>query len=90
MTFNPGETTILVEVDTIDDPAYEGSETLTLAVNGVVAGTVGNIADTGTGTITDAADIPDIVILDNANTPEGTPGVFTVGLSNTSVENVVP
>ena len=53
VTFAPGTTSILVEVDTVDDFSLELTENMTIQVASVVAGTVGNTSDTGAGTIND-------------------------------------
>ena len=79
----PGATSFLVRIPTVDDKVYEGTETLTLQ-----AATVVNTAPvSGTGTITDIADLPKISINDPAevNEGDGTNTVtFTVTLSNSS------
>ena len=88
VTIPAGSANILVEIDTLNDNTYEGNETFTVAVNSVVSGTVGSSADTGTVTITDVADIPDVTI-GNGTSAEGSPTIFTVNLSNASFENIV-
>ena len=87
VTIPAGTASILVEIDTLNDAVYEGDETFSLSVNSVVSGTVGSSADTGTGTITDAADIPDVTIGDNT-VAEGGLAIVSVDLSNASTEAI--
>ena len=55
VTFATGQTALKVRSKVNDDTAVEGTipETMTLSVASVVSGTVGNITDTGTGSIID-------------------------------------
>jgi Ca2+-binding RTX toxin-like protein len=87
VTFAAGQTTLKVRVDTTDDQISEGTETMSLAVEGVVEGNVLGIADTGAGTILDGDPAPSVTIGD-AQAAEGQPLVFDVTLTGTSSDPI--
>ncbi len=86
VTFAAGATALKVRLETSDDTLTEGSETMSLAVSSVVAGTIG-AASPGTGTILDNDAAPNVTI-GNAQATEGQPLVFDVALSNGSASPI--
>ncbi|MGB5340354.1 MAG: retention module-containing protein, partial [Gammaproteobacteria bacterium] len=93
VSFAPGETTLQVRIFTLDDAIDEPNETLTLGIEGVVAGEVGDTTDTATGTILDNDGPPTVTItgdgaLADAEADEGMPLVFTLSLSNPSDQTI--
>ncbi|MGB3294527.1 MAG: kelch repeat-containing protein [Phormidesmis sp.] len=53
VTFGPGQTALKVRLAVNDDDVAEAIETLSLQVSGVLAGSVDDITDTGTGSLVD-------------------------------------
>ena len=88
VTFAPGQTNVLVRLDTSDDAIYEGDENFTLRVDSVLGGPVGDFSDTGTGTIVENEAAPTVFVSD-AIAEEGEPVVFTISLSGASDEDIV-
>ena len=86
VTFAPGVTTATFTVGTTDDAVDELDETLTVSATGST-GTIGDISDTGTGTIEDNDD-PPAVSIDDVSETEGGDLVFTVSLSNPSSSTI--
>ncbi|MFM2347698.1 MAG: hypothetical protein RL654_2451, partial [Pseudomonadota bacterium] len=77
-----GTTSFLVRIPTIDDTVYEGSETLTLKA----ATAVDTTPVTGTGTITDTADQPQLTIDDVVVNEAAGTATFTVTLTGTTTQ----
>ncbi len=89
-----GLTSATFTLDALDDALYEGDETIVIDIESITGGGFEAIAaDPGNNqlitTITDAADIPTVSVND-VTSIEGTDdyAVFTVELSNVSVEDV--
>ena len=77
---------VTVPVGILNDGAvFEGNETFSATLSEPVAASIGSA--TATATITDAADVPTIVIND-ASVAEGAVAGFTVSLSNPSTQPV--
>lgn len=85
LSFSPGETSKVVEVQTNDDGKYEGDETLEVNLSSAVNATIAD--GLGVGTLTDAADIPEISV-EPATAAEGSNLSFKVWLSKPSVTPV--
>ncbi|MBU2895118.1 Calx-beta domain-containing protein [Vibrio hepatarius] len=79
-----------MSVQTQDDSIFEGSETFTLSANAsaTVGGDSFNLTDSGTGTITDDSDRPQVSIVGGGDVAEGDTANFTVQLSNTATSAV--
>ncbi|WP_164551187.1 immunoglobulin-like domain-containing protein [Shewanella khirikhana] len=87
-----GQTSVTVDIATIDDTIYEGSEDFTISISGVSGGnaTIGanssastNIVDDGTGPGPNPNDDrPTLSVTDAGEVSEGSDAIFTVGLSN--------
>ncbi|MCH8844431.1 MAG: hypothetical protein IID61_15835, partial [SAR324 cluster bacterium] len=86
LTFQPGEFSKSITVETIADGLYEGTdETLTVALNGESNATLSATASDATGTISDVDPIPTVSIADaSAFESDGTI-VFTVSLGGRTV-----
>ncbi len=82
LTFQAGETTKTIAVSTVDDSAYEGTESFTVNLSGAAAGAVIDNA-VGTVTLTDN-DSPPSFSISNASATEGSNLVLTVSKSGTS------
>ena len=91
VTIPAGSSGIKVRIDSVFDTTDEPDETFTLAVGSVVSGSVGDTSDTGTGTILDDDDAPNISI-DDVSLTEGDSNAkeftFTVTLDNPSSETI--
>jgi hypothetical protein len=61
---------------------------MTVSVNSVVSGPAGSVSDTGTGTISDNDEIPELSINDVAINENSSPLTFTVSLSEVSGRDV--
>lgn len=72
---------------TLDDTLVETDETVTVFIDSVVTGTIGDTSSTVIGTLYDNDGIPKIVIKD-ATAEEGNPLQVTVRLTNTAVDDV--
>jgi Calx-beta domain-containing protein len=83
VTIRTGDTIGTATVATTSDSIDESDETMSLSVLSVDAGTLGDISDTGEGTIVDDDGAPSLTI-DDATTREGDNLVFPLTLSNSS------
>ena len=91
VTIASGDSSVQVRVNTSDDVYAEGSETMTLSVASVVSGTIDDVSDTGTGTISDEA-TPDqavVSIVGPANVAEGAATTnYTVSVDQTPTSDI--
>ena len=93
LTFQPGETQMIVHVPILGDTKFELDETFTVTLAAPTGdATLDPDASTATGTITNDDAVPTVSILDNAAVSEGALGIsnapFTVRLSNPSFERI--
>ncbi|WP_047451757.1 Calx-beta domain-containing protein, partial [Alistipes sp. ZOR0009] len=86
VTFAPGETSKVVEVQTSDDGKYEGNEDILLNLSLAANATIADAQ--GVGTITDEADKPSLSIADAVSVNEGGDLSFRVSLSNLATSPV--
>ncbi len=85
VTIPAGSTGIQVRVMTTEDLTLETTETMELAINGVVSGLVGNTTDTAVGTIIDDdSALVSIVANDPVAGEPSDNGQFTVSMTNPS------
>lgn len=87
VTIPAGETGVQVLIPTVEDTTYEVDENMSIAVQSIDAGSVGEHSDTGTGTILDDDPIPSVLIGDVSET-EGDVLSFEVNLTNPSYEDI--
>lgn len=92
VTFTPGRTALKVRLTVNNDMAEESTETLSLRVANVLAGSVGNASDTGAASLIDNDNPKKVdVLIADASATEGIDSslVFDVTLSSTSTQSVV-
>jgi hypothetical protein len=89
VTITAGTLGTTFTVETNDDVLDENdNENMTVSVNSVVSGPSGSVSDTGTGTISDNDEIPELSINDVAINENSSPLTFTVSLSEVSGRDV--
>ena len=85
LTFQPGTDSLTIDVSTRDDNADElETETFTLTLSAPDGATLRNNQSTGTGTIRDNDDLPEVSIGDAPTVTEGGTALFPVALTAAS------
>ena len=86
ITFKAGETSKVIEIDTVDDAVHEGSETFTVTLSDPAGATLGT-DHTATVTIKDDDPVPKVSVAD-ATVTEGDTARVTVSLDRPSTKEV--
>ena len=79
LTFNVGETSKTISVQTIDDPNQESAETFAVNLSNISGAVLADAS--GTGTISDNDSVTPALSIDDVSGDEGTSLTFTVTLS---------
>ena len=88
VTIPANSTSVMVRLMTTEDMTLESTETMQIAIDSVISGSVGNTSDTATGTIND--DDSSMVSISGDNiVNEGNVANYTVSMSNPSDTDTV-
>ncbi|HAD58416.1 MAG TPA: hypothetical protein DCG12_04165, partial [Planctomycetaceae bacterium] len=86
LTFNVGQTSQTISVQTVDDPNQENAETFAVELSNISGAVLADAS--GTGTINDNDSVTPGLSIDDVTAVEGTTFVFTVTLSPASNSEV--
>ena len=86
---DPGDTSLTISVELVDDDVVEGTERFVLGINQASSNaTISGIYYAATATILDDDGLPTLSVIDAPDADEGATATFTVELSHTSTQEV--